>query len=80
MEVFNRRWEALNADIQVTPDFDERDAFDGLLQEANSLADAEIDAVNDSSPRMSSTYTVYYVLSPETAKLALQSMTSNLSL
>jgi hypothetical protein len=68
-EAFNARW----ADIMEKaddPDFDEREPFDELLEEVDSLSDSELTSSPDSAPGMSSTYSFYYCSSKKKALAA----------
>ncbi|CAM8633533.1 hypothetical protein MCEMIE11_00698 [Burkholderiales bacterium] len=74
-EAFNARWAKI-LDEANDPDFDEREPFEELLQEVNSLADAEREASPESAPGMSSTYSFYYCSSKEKLQAALKKFTS----
>lgn len=71
MEAFNARWSA----YFESDDFDEREAFDEMLEEVNSLADAMTDHVHEGGPGMSSAYSTYFVGSKTKAKAALTKFT-----
>jgi hypothetical protein len=75
MNAFNKRWRALkNAGGD---DFDEREPFDDLLDEVDSLSDAETDYVHEGGPGMTSAYVIYYVKSATKAQDALASFTAD---
>lgn len=74
-EAFNARWAQILEDAN-DPDFDEREPFDELLQEVDSLADAEREASHDCVPGMSSTYSFYFCSSKEKLLAALKKFTS----
>jgi len=67
MDAFNTRW---SANFE-TEDFDEREAFDELLDEVDSLSDAMTDHDHEGGPGMSSSYATYFVSSEAKAKSAL---------
>lgn len=69
MDSFNSRWAALVSD--AGDDFDERDAFDKLLDEVNALADSAIDYDLEGGPGQSSACAIYHVSSNAKAKSAL---------
>lgn len=74
MQAFNERWSALQA--AGGENFDEREPFDGLLDEIDSLADAALDSDHEGGPGMSSSYVTYFASSEAKAKKALGSFTS----
>lgn len=78
MEAFDERLSAWISKHEDAEHSDEGDGFDDLVDEVSSLADADIYAVTDSAPGMSSTYSVYYASSEENANLALQALKSKL--
>jgi hypothetical protein len=70
-EAFNSRW----ADIMEKagdPDFEEREPFDALLKEVDSLSDSELTSSSDSAPGMSSTYSLYFCSSKKKALAAVK--------
>lgn len=67
IDAFNARWSA----CFKGEDFDEREAFDELLEEVDSLSDAMADHVHEGGPGMSSAYSTYFVKSKARAKIAL---------
>jgi len=69
MEAFNEHWQAILDDVD--DDFDEREPFDNLLDEVDSLADFEMNYDHEGGPGMSSSYLFYYVISNEKASAAL---------
>ena len=66
MNAFNKRWRALCE--AGGDDFDEREPFDNLLEEVNSLADTATDYDHEGGPGMSSAYVIYYLESVTTAQ------------
>lgn len=71
MNGFNARWSA----CFESDDFDEREAFDELLEEVDSLADAMTVHVHEGGPGMSSAYSTYFVGSKTKARDALAKFT-----
>ena len=69
MRSFNDRWSKFCE--EGGDDFDEREPFDGLLDEVDTFADSSDDYDHEGGPGMSSSYSVYYVESAEKAKTAL---------
>jgi len=69
MLAFNDRWSNLCED--GGDDFDEREPFESLLEEVDSLADSSADYDHEGGPGMSSSYSIYYVQSAERAKDAV---------
>lgn len=67
-QAFNSRWSACFRDDY---DVDEREAFDALLEEVDSLADAMSEHEHDGGPGMSSAYAAYFVRSDERSKVAV---------
>jgi hypothetical protein len=67
-ESFNRRWSASLE--RGGPDFDEREAFEELLERIGLLVDAQMEWEQDSAPGMSATRTAYYVRAVDRALLA----------
>jgi hypothetical protein len=68
-KAFNSRW----ADIMEKaddPDFEEREPFDELLDEVDSLSDAELTSSPDSAPGMSATFSFYFCSSKKKAMAA----------
>jgi hypothetical protein len=60
MEAFNARWSFLE---DPDDDFDEREAFDELLNEVDSLSDEMTEHDHEGGPGMSSAYAIYFVKS-----------------
>ena len=75
-DVFNSRWAQILEDAN-DPNFDEREPFDGLLEEVDALSDAEESASPDSAPGMSSTYSFYFCSSKRKAQAALKKFKSS---
>ena len=69
MEEFNRRW---SDTMQASPDGDESEPFDALVEEVDVLANATARSASDSVPGMSSAYGIYYVSSVAKGKAALK--------
>ena len=68
MNALNERWSALRE--TGGDDFDEREVFDRLLEEASTLSDAVTENDVEGGPGKSSTYLIYYVRSsPDIRKL-----------
>ena len=67
MDAFNARWSAC---FEIE-EFDEREAFDELLEEVDSLSDAMTDHDHEGGPDMSSAYSTYFVKSKARTKNAL---------
>lgn len=65
MDGFNQRWSMLFDDAD--DDFDEREAFETLLEEVDAVADFSTEFDFEGGPGMSSGYSVYYVKSTEDA-------------
>lgn len=57
---FNERWSATSARGQSDPGFDERGAFDELLESVGQLADAERSWDVEGGPGQSSGYLAYF--------------------
>ena len=75
-DAFNARWSKI-IETADDPDFDEREPFDDLLQEVDSLADSELSSSQDGMPGMSSSYNFYYCGSKEKSEIALKIFISN---
>lgn len=75
-DAFNARWSKI-VETADDPDFDEREPFDDLLQEVDSLADSELSSSQDSMPGMSSSYNYYFCSSKKKSLLALKAFISN---
>ena len=75
-DAFNARWSKI-VETADDPDFDEREPFDDLLQEVDSLADSELSSSQDGMPSMSSSYNFYYCGSKEKSEIALKIFISN---
>ena len=71
MDAFNTRWSAFFDDAD--DDFDEREAFDELLDEVDSLSDAMTENDHEGGPGMSSAYANYFAKSTANANAALAS-------
>lgn len=69
MDAFNDRWSKLCED--GGEDFDEREPFEGLLNEVDAYADASSEFDHEGGPGMSSSYSIYYVESADKAKDAV---------
>jgi hypothetical protein len=69
MRAFNERWSKLCED--GGDDFDEREPFNRLLDEVDFYADSSAEYDHEAGPRMSSSYSVYYVESPDKAVYAV---------
>lgn len=69
MDAFNDRWNRLCE--EGGDDFDEREPFENLLEEVDSLADSSTDYDHEGGPGMSSSYSIYYVESSEKADSAV---------
>ena len=69
MSAFNERWSKLCQ--EGGDDFDEREPFESLLGEVDSIADVANDYDYEGGPGMSSTYSAYYVDSETKAQDAL---------
>jgi hypothetical protein len=72
-EAFKTRWYEILEGEENNPSFDEREAFEELLEEVNSHADFEMTLGIDTAPGMSSTYQIYYCSTDEHAQSALES-------
>jgi hypothetical protein len=70
-EAFNTRWSKI-VEKADDSDFAEHEPFDDLLQEVDSLSDAELTASHDSTPGMSSTYSYFYCSSKKKTMTALK--------
>lgn len=75
-EAFNAKWSKIVEDAD-DPDFDEREPFEELLQEVDTLADSELAASPGNAPGMSSTYSYYYCSSKKKTQAALKKFTSD---
>ena len=75
-DAFNARWSKI-IEIADDPDFDEREHFDDLLQEVDSLADSELSSSQDGMPGMSSTYNYYFCSSKKKSLAALKIFIKN---
>jgi hypothetical protein len=71
MHAFNARWSAFLE--EADDDFDEREAFEELLDEVDSLSDAMTEHDQEGGPGMSSTYAGYFAKSQARAKDAMAS-------
>ncbi len=69
MDTFNERW--IDVCRHGGDDFDEREPFDSLLEEVDSLANAATEYVQEGGPGMSSAYAIYYAESRTKAAEAL---------
>ena len=69
MQAFNERWSALQE--AGGDEFDEREPFDNLLDEVDSLADSSLGGDHEGGPGMSSTTVTYFASSQARAKKAL---------
>jgi hypothetical protein len=67
---FNTRWSEICE--AGGDDFDEREPFEQLLDEVDSLAEASQEYDFEGGPGMSSTYVAYYIESPERVQTAAQ--------
>ncbi len=63
---FNDRWNKIRED--GGDDFDEREAFESLLDEIDACADSSVDYEHEGGPGMSSSYSIHYVESADAAK------------
>lgn len=70
MRAFNDRWSKLCE--EGGDDFDEREPFDGLLDEVDACADSSAEYDHEGGPGMSSSYSIYYVQSADAAKQAVE--------
>lgn len=75
-DAFNARWSKI-VETADDPDFDEREPFDDLLQEVDSLADSELSSSQDGMPGMSSSYNYYFCSSKKKSLIALKAFISN---
>jgi hypothetical protein len=75
-DAFNARWSKI-VETADDPDFDERESFDDLLQEVDSLADSELSSSQDGMPGMSASYNFYYCGSKRKSLAALKTFISN---
>ncbi len=71
-EAFRKRWSAVREAHEDNPKFNERQAFDDLLEEVNDLADAEMNFEIDQGPGMSSDYQSYYCRTKERTQEAIK--------
>lgn len=71
-ELFNRKWAERSESEVDNPDFDEREAFDELLEELNSLSDSEIRTSPDSAPGISTTWAKFYCSSERRTQAAVK--------
>lgn len=71
-EAFRKRWSAVREAHEDNPKFNERQAFDDLLEEVNDLADAEMNFEIDQGPGMSSDYQSYYCKTKERTQEAIK--------
>ncbi len=69
-DAFARRWGSISG--EEDDDFDEVEAFDDLLDEVDSLADASCTKVREGGPGMTSEYGAYYCSSSERVTEAVQ--------
>jgi hypothetical protein len=74
-EAFNARWSQVLEEADH-PNFEEGEPFEELLDEVDSLSDAEESSSPDSAPGMSSAYSFYYCSSKKKAKAALKKFTT----
>ena len=75
-EAFNEKWSKIVEDAD-DPDLNEYEPFEDLLQEVDSLSDAELTASPDSAPGMSSTYSYFYCGSKKKTMTALKKFSMN---
>jgi uncharacterized protein YbaR (Trm112 family) len=69
MNAFNNRWDSIIED--GGSDFDEREHFESLLEEVDSMATAESEYEFEGGPGMSSVYGIYFIATENSAKDAL---------
>lgn len=74
MRVFDERWSDLCE--KGGDDFDEREAFEDLLEEVDSSSDYSADFYFEGGPGRSSAYSIYYVKSASKADAVLARYTS----
>lgn len=70
MDAFYTRWSSFFE--EADDDFDERGAFDDLLEEVDSLSDAMLEHDHEGGPGMSSAYATYFVETAAKADPALK--------
>ena len=68
---FNKRWSEICD--ENGEDFDEREFFDVLLEEVESISDATVDFECDEIPGMSSDNVIFFVKDEESLRKALES-------
>lgn len=69
MHAFKASWSAFFENVDEA--FDEREAFDDLIERVESLADTWTDSHNGRAPGMSSAYVTFFVSSKARAKRAV---------
>ncbi len=82
MRGFNSRWHTIceentNDDGDLDVDFDEREPFEDLLEEVESLSDATNSYDYEGGPGGSSEYQLFFCETPEKIKTAMLSFTRN---
>jgi hypothetical protein len=69
MRAFNDRWGKLCE--KGGDDYDERESFNGLLDEVDACADSSAEYDHEGGPGMSSSYSIFYVESADAAQEAV---------
>jgi hypothetical protein len=69
-EAFNARWSGITS--EQGEGADERRLFGALLEQVDSLADAELTASSDTAPRLSSSYGYYFCSSRRKVMAAIR--------
>ena len=75
-EIFNSKWSDISADQPEREEFDERGAFDQLVEEIESLADAEVRSSPDSAPGLSSNFVHFFCNSKKRTQSAIKKFNS----
>lgn len=71
-DAFNSKWSDRSADQSENEEFNERDAFEELLEEVECLADAQVGGYQDSAPGMSSAYSSFFCSSKKRTQSAVK--------
>ena len=71
-DTFNSKWSDRSADQSEDEEFNERDAFEELLEEVECLADEQIGSSQSSAPGMSSAYVSFFCSSKKRTQSAIK--------
>ena len=71
-DTFNSKWSDRSANQPEDKEFDERDAFEELLEEVDCLADAQIGSSQSSAAGMSSAYISFFCCSKKRTQSAVK--------